>query len=268
MVDVTAEKDAFAERYYFLVRRLHSLTGIVPVGVFLCIHLSVNASIIAGPGAFQFAVDQIHNLSKLGILQTVEVLFIILPIAFHAVVGILIWLTSKPNVMAYQYCGNARYLLQRWTGLIALMFILVHLWHIHWIIPGGTEFDAHRAAASAAEALDRSWTSPVYAVGIVCTVYHLANGIWTFLIVWGITITPKAQARSAYFCAAIGIILLLLGLGSLRTFRTMDRSKLAPPAVFERHAVRDGGGTDAREAFVPPSASRPSTVGSLLKGSS
>jgi len=61
MADVTAETGAYGQGYHFLARRLHSLSGIIPVGVFLCVHLSVNASIVAGPKAFQFAVDQIHN---------------------------------------------------------------------------------------------------------------------------------------------------------------------------------------------------------------
>ena len=87
VADVTADAGTISDKYHFLVRRLHSLSGIVPVGVFLCIHLSINASIIAGPRAFQYAVDQIHKLNNLGILKAVELLFIFAPIAFHAVVG-------------------------------------------------------------------------------------------------------------------------------------------------------------------------------------
>jgi succinate dehydrogenase / fumarate reductase cytochrome b subunit len=208
------------------------------------VHLSVNAAIVAGPDAFQFAVDQIHNLSKLGILKAVEVLFIFIPIAFHAIVGILIWLTSKPNVMAYQYCGNVRYTLQRWTGIIALVFILVHLWQVHWIIPGSVEFDPHSAALSTITALNTWWTSPVYVVGTLCAVFHLANGIWTFLIVWGLTISPKSQTRSAYVCIVFGAALGLFGLGSLTRIKTMDASMLAPAAAIESHTVAPDNGAD------------------------
>ncbi len=229
--DGTADGTPRDDRYYFLVRRLHSLSGLVPVGVFLCVHLSVNASIIAGPKAFQFAIDQIHMLDKLGILRVVEVLFILLPLAFHSLVGIVIWLSGRPNVMAYPYGGNIRYALQRWTGVIALLFILVHLWHVHWIIPGGVEFDPHAATETTVRAFQASWAAPVYAVGVVCSVFHLVNGIWTFLITWGITIGPKAQRLSGYVCVMLGVVLGLFGLGAIWAIKTTDAATLSPPSV-------------------------------------
>ena len=237
MAEVTAETGGVAERYHFLIRRLHSLSGIIPVGVFLCIHLSVNASILAGRDAFQFAVDQIHILDNLGILKAVEVLFIFAPIAFHALVGVLIWFTSKPNLFDYKYGGNIRYTFQRWTGVLAIVFIVVHLWHVHWIIPGGSEFDPHAASSSAIAAMAAPWAGPVYAIGLLCAVFHLANGIWTFLITWGVTISPKAQKISGGACFIIGLVLALIGLSALVKFRTMDASAEPPAVVVPSHAA-------------------------------
>ena len=234
---MVAGTSAFNDRYHFLVRRLHSLSGIIPIGVFLCVHLSINASIMAGPRAFQFAVDKIHMLNSLGILKVVEVLFIFIPIAFHAIVGVIIWLSGKSNLSTYQYVGNLRYTLQRWTGIIALFFIVAHLWHIHWIIPGGIEFDAHAAAESAVTAMRAGWTAPIYAIGVLCAVFHLANGIWTFLIVWGITIGPRSQTISGAVCAIIGIILAVFGMGSLVTLKTMDAAGAAPGAGGNSHTA-------------------------------
>ncbi len=231
MTGIAIEADGLGDRYHFLIRRLHSLSGIVPIGAFLCVHLSVNAALIAGPDAFQYAVDQIHKLANLGILKPVEVLFIFLPIAFHAVVGVIIWLDGRPNPTRFHYCGGVRYALQRWTGIAAMIFILVHLWHVHWIIPGGVDFDAHTAAASAFNALQAGWAAPVYAVGLLCAVFHLANGIWTFLITWGVTIGPKSQTRSAWVCGIIGIALTLLGLGALFTLKNMEAPTPAAQAV-------------------------------------
>ena len=244
MADVTADTAAFTERYHFLIRRLHSLSGVVPVGVFLCIHLSVNASIMAGPQAFQFAVDQIHKLNNLGILKAVEVLFILGPIAFHAIVGVIIWLSGMPNMMRYRYGGNIRYTFQRWTGLITIAFILVHLWHIHWVIPGGVEFNTHAAAEATVSALSRWWAGPIYAIGVICAVFHLANGIWTVLITWGITIGPESQRRSGYVCAIIGVVLGLFGIGSLITLKTTDISAMTPSAEVENHTAGLADGTD------------------------
>lgn len=234
MADATAALGQRSKPYHFAIRRLHSLSGIIPVGVFLCIHLSINASILAGAGAFQFAVDQIHNLDKIGVLKVVEVVFIIVPIVFHAVVGVLIWLSGDQNLRSYRYGGNLRYTLQRWTGIIAMVFILLHLWHVHWIIPGGSAFDPHAAAQTAVAALAGGWTGPVYALGVLCAVFHLANGVWTFLITWGLTIGPRSQRFSGRVCIVIGVLLALLGLGSLMRFKTME----APPVPTDSHAAR------------------------------
>lgn len=243
MADVTADTGALSDRYHFLLRRLHSLSGIIPVGVFLCIHLSVNASIMSGPRAFQFAVDQIHNLNNLGILKAVEVVFILIPIAFHAIVGVIIWLTSQPNVTRYRYGGNIRYTLQRWTGILAILFILAHLRHVHWIL-GSSAFDAHNAASSTVRAMVGAWAGIMYTIGVLCAVFHLANGVWTFLITWGVTIGPAAQKRSGYVCAIIGIILGLFGMGSLITLKTMDASTIPPAAVEQGHTTTTYDRTD------------------------
>ena len=238
MAELTAQTETLGQRYHFLIRRLHSLSGIIPVGVFLCIHLTINATIMIGGEAFQNAVSLIHSLNKIGILPAVELLFIIAPIAFHALVGILIWLTGSVNVLQHRYCGNARYTLQRWSGIIAIFFIVAHLWHIHWILPWGAEFDAHAAPASTIAAMASGWTAPVYAIGVICAVFHFANGLWTFLITWGITISPKSQRGSAWVCGLIGLVLLAFGLGALVKLKVAE-TPVEPAAthVTEGHVA-------------------------------
>ena len=48
---------SFLERNEFLLRRLHSLSGIVPVGAYMVIHLITNASVLDSPATFQRSVD-------------------------------------------------------------------------------------------------------------------------------------------------------------------------------------------------------------------
>lgn len=223
MSEHSAASLPFGQKHYFLIRRLHSLSGIVPIGVFLFFHLVTNATIIApaeAPGAeFQRSVERIHSLGAL--LVPVEVAFIFVPLLFHGLLGVQIWLTSKSNTQHYPYGANVRYTFQRVTGLIALVFIIYHVWHMHWLGKplGGGAFDGHAAAASAAAAIQASWwITPVYAVGVLCAVYHFANGIWTALITWGITIRPESQRVSGYICAAAGIFLAIVGLGALGGF--------------------------------------------------
>ena len=124
------------------------------------------------------------------------------------------------------------------------MFIVLHLWHVHWIIPGGAEFDAHDAARTTVQALGRWWAGPVYAIGVLCAVFHLANGIWTFLITWGITIGPRSQTISGRVCLIIGILLGLLGIGALIKIKTMDTSTMTSPSVVQRHTTGFDDGTN------------------------
>ncbi|MCH7872499.1 MAG: succinate dehydrogenase [Planctomycetes bacterium] len=239
-------------KYYMLVRRLHSLTGLVPVGVFLCVHLVTNASVlVSADGAeFQQAVERIHALGPL--LVPVEIVGIFIPMLFHAIVGIQIMLTSMPNPQHYRYGSNIRYTLQRATGMIAFAFILYHVWQMHWLGAslGGGHFELHNEAGAATGALTAAkaiqagwWIAPIYGIGVIATVFHLANGIWTSLITWGITIKPQTQRVSGYACIVFGILLCGVGLGALRGFKTFntggatatDRAPAAITASLDEH---------------------------------
>jgi succinate dehydrogenase / fumarate reductase cytochrome b subunit len=237
----------FSEKHYFLIRRLHSLSGLVPVGAFVCVHLLTNASVLAPgePGAeFQKSVERIHALGPL--LVPVEIAFIFVPLLFHALLGFAIWFSAAPNAQSYRYGPNIRYTLQRLTGGVAFVFILYHVWQMHWFgAPlGGGAFALHdesggpAAAITTARAIQSApWIAPLYVVGVGATVFHLANGIWTSLITWGITIRPRTQRVSAYACAVFGVVLALVGVGAVSGFRTFppgDPATGAPSHVVER----------------------------------
>ena len=244
----------------FLLRRLHSLTGVVPIGGFLVMHLATNSLVALSSrhaDHYQNAVDRIHALEPF--LVPVEIVFIFLPIAFHGILGLFIWSESKPNIRHYPYWCNYRYTLQRITGVIVLAFILVHLWHMHWLgsyLPGGALFDPRAATPTAAYAMQSRavWTVPVYAVGIAAACYHFATGLWTFMITWGITVGERAQDRMGYVCAGVGVILGLAGIAAqVALMRWPD------PAPRERHAhVQAAAGT---ESFAPPTWSADGTFG-------
>lgn len=224
--------DNQADRYYFLIRRLHSLSGLIPVGVFLFVHLSTNATVLApGPAGaeFQKSVERIHALGPL--LVPVEIVGIFLPLLFHTIVGFQIIFTSRSNAQQYRYFSNARYTAQRTTGMIAFVFIVYHVWQMHWFGKGigGGAFQLHDAAGGETGALTTAraiqaawWIAPLYAVGVLSCVFHLANGIWTSLITWGITIRPRSQQVAGYVCAAFGVVLSLIGLGALGGFKQFD----------------------------------------------
>ncbi|MEX0791823.1 MAG: succinate dehydrogenase cytochrome b558 subunit [Pirellulaceae bacterium] len=224
---------SFWSRNEFLIRRLHSLTGLVPVGAYLCMHLGVNATVAVSPAMFQRLVFQIHALGDL--LPLVEWVFIFLPLIFHGVVGLFITRGGLPNTQAYPYDSNFRYTMQRATGMIAFVYIAWHVFHMHgWIhytpwldyvaIPlHGGKFAPYNAGSTAAEAMQQSFIVPViYGIGVLATVYHFANGIFTMGITWGVWISPQAQERAKWASTVFGAVLAVVGLSSIIGLQRME----------------------------------------------
>ena len=217
-------------RHEFALRRLHSLLGLVPIGGFLCFHLATNASVLDGPEIFQMRVNIIHQLGSVT-LSILEWGTIFLPILFHGIIGLIIVSRGKRNLRYYPYRENWRYTLQRITGVVAMAFILFHVFQMHgwfrwqwWTMHvaqpfGGARFNWEHATASVAIVLEGSKLfAAIYFVGIVSAVYHLANGLWTMGITWGVWTTPHAQRWANIPCALFGIALLTIGLGALFGF--------------------------------------------------
>ena len=212
-------------RHEFLIRRLHSLSGLIPVGAYMVVHLLVNASVVESPAAFQNQVHQIHSLGSL--LPLVEWTFIFIPILFQAIFGLVIVAGGLPNTGQYPYASNVRYALQRVTGMIAFVFIMLHVFHMHgwfhadvWLENvvkplGGGQFRPFNAASTAGEALQSYWMVVSYVIGVLACVFHLANGIWTMGITWGVWVSPRAQSRMLGVCALFGLLLAVVGLSGL-----------------------------------------------------
>ena len=246
---MTESSPSFLARHQFLIYRLFSLSGLIPVGAFLVVHLLTNASVLSGAGAFQSRVDMIHSLGPL--LVPIEWLFIFLPMLFHATVGFVIIANGLPNVGSYPYVGNLRYTLQRATGMIAFVFIMGHIIHLHWMGEplGGGKFDPHAATSSAAEAIYPLLTTILYAIGVLCAVFHLANGLWTLGITWGIWTSPAAMRRANAVSIVIGVLLAGAGLGAIAGLRDIggDKGKLGQAKQVETIMNED---REARERML------------------
>ena len=245
---------SFLARHQFLIYRLFSLAGLIPVGAFLVVHLLTNASVLAGPGTFQSRVDMIHSLGPL--LVPIEWAFIFLPMLFHAVVGFVIIANGLPNVGSYAYVGNVRYTLQRATGMIAFVFIIWHITQLHWLgTPfGGGKFDPHHATSSAALALRPLLISILYAVGVLSTVFHFSNGLWTLGITWGLWTSPAAMRRANWISIAIGVLLGGAGLGALGGLRSVDveQARAIENRMDDVKRMLEGGQSPSGAPSGPP----------------
>jgi succinate dehydrogenase / fumarate reductase, cytochrome b subunit len=204
----------------FVLRKLHQLSGIAPLGIFLLEHFYTNSKALTGAGDFNSAV---RDLQSIPYILFVEIGGIFIPLIYHAVYGLVITMEARPNNLAYPYPRNWFYLVQRITGVILFFFILFHVLNFRFgMVPGlNTTSVAHRpdiAFDIVAREFRMWWVFMIYMVGITATVWHFANGIWLFLVDWGITIGERAQRLTGYACIAFGVVLLLVGVNAAVAF--------------------------------------------------
>lgn len=204
----------------FVLRKLHQLSGIVPLGAFLLEHFYTNSKAIAGAKAFN---DAVSDLQAIPYILLIEIFGIFIPLIYHAVYGMIITWESRPNNLNYPYPRNWFYLIQRTTGVILFFFIFFHVLNFRFgMVPGlNTTSVAHRPDL-AFEIVSREFNMwpifLIYMVGITATVWHFANGIWLFLVDWGITIGERAQRLTGYACIGIGAVLLAVGINAAVAF--------------------------------------------------
>ena len=240
----------FLTRHHFILRRLHSLSGIMPVGVFLLFHLFTNFQMLFG--TFDHEVNWIHSLPALLFL---EIFGLWLPIAFHAGLGVVYIFSGRANSNTYKYGDNIRYTLQRLTAWISLIFIFFHVATLRWgwsfgglvdtpFLAGDAELAASLglnsgvAMTTTAMALQHGplhgWIITLfYIVGVYAVIYHWSNGLWTAAITWGITITKQAQQRWGMVCAGMGIVLSVFAGGAIYAARVHEVTPEERAAVIE-----------------------------------
>jgi succinate dehydrogenase / fumarate reductase, cytochrome b subunit len=204
----------------FLLRKLHQLSGIVPLGLFLLEHFYTNSKAMTGPADFNKSVV---DLQSIPFILFVEIGGIFIPLIYHAVYGIVITAEARPNNLNYPYSRNWFYTIQRMTGIILFFFILFHVLNFRFgLIPGlNMESVAHhpeKAFAIVQREFSIWWVVAIYIVGITSTVWHFANGIWLFMVDWGLAIGERAQRIAGYACIGFGVLLLFVGINAMFAF--------------------------------------------------
>ncbi len=205
----------------FLWRRLHSLSGIVPVGAFLVEHFVSNAFATNGPHAY---AEQVKFLTGLPFAEVLEWVGIYIPLLYHAIYGFYIWFRGEGNVSEYPWTGNWMYTAQRWTGLIAFVYIGWHVYTMRVLGPhlfGTTNgIPGYFLAFGKVQGeVAATWALLFYAVGIIAASWHFAYGIWLFCAKWGITVGEQARKKLGYVCVAIALVFMFTGFATLFAFR-------------------------------------------------
>ncbi len=195
----------------FYWRRLHSLLGIIPIGLFVTQHLIINHFATRGAESFNTAAHFIENLPFIYFL---EWFVIYIPLMFHAFYGVYLAFTSKNNVQRYGTFRNWMFMLQRITGVFLVIFIAWHIYEtrIQKLFGAEVNFDMM------ADIFSNPFMIVFYALGILAATFHLANGVWSFLVTWGLAQSPRSQKIVTYVTLAIFVILSVIGMRALFAF--------------------------------------------------
>ncbi|TFD92453.1 succinate dehydrogenase cytochrome b558 subunit [Jeotgalibacillus sp. R-1-5s-1] len=200
-----------AENREFYWRRLHSLMGVIPVGIFLIVHLVVNHFATRGEQAFN---DAAHFMESLPFRIFLELFIIFIPLYFHAIYGVYIAFTSKNNTRRYGTLRNYMFMLQRLTGIFTLIFVTWHVWETRIQAAMGAEVNFNMMESI----LSNPWMLAFYIAGVVSTTFHFANGLWSFFVSWGITVSPRSQVISTYATMLVFVALTVIGIRAIFAF--------------------------------------------------
>lgn len=221
---------ASTQSNYFLLRRLHSLSGIIPVGAFFLIHMFLNSRAAQSPDQYQWVPD---TLDQIPYLIYIEIGGILLPILFHAVLGVIIATKAEHNVTRpkHGWAENWGYTFQRITGVLLFILIAIHLWQTWWVhvklkmdnaLNGThTEFEIYSlmngifvSSSDGSVSYNWLWLS-IYALFVLAAAWHFGNGIYNFACKWGFSTSRQSQRFALTLGLGIGAIGLVMGFASI-----------------------------------------------------
>lgn len=170
----------------FALKKIHSLLGVIPLGIFLAEHFIVNATVLFGLDKFAAIV---HILETTPFIWVLEWVIIFIPLLIHGLLGVYFALQAKHNYKNYTYTSNIFFTVQRFSGLYLFVFLLYHIYSvkIHSMITGATY----------ASILQAQFSNPVlfflYFIFVISASFHLMNGLYGFAINWGVARGERFQ---------------------------------------------------------------------------
>jgi succinate dehydrogenase / fumarate reductase, cytochrome b subunit len=201
---------AVPQKTPLLQSRLGSFLAVVPLSVWVVIHLWNNLAAFTGAEAWQQAVTEYRHPYA----QAFTFLIVMLPLLLHTGWGIVRLFSFKPNNLAYPYYANVKYILQRLSAVGVFFFLGAHIW-LAFLSPRLVHGHPEPFADIAREMHWHAPTLLVYTLGVLGTAYHLANGLQGFAMGWGILATERSMRRFEPWSILIFLVLLSMGWGAI-----------------------------------------------------
>jgi succinate dehydrogenase / fumarate reductase cytochrome b subunit len=194
----------------FLRSRLGSALAIAPLGVWTVVHLWNNLAAFKGASEWERAVTEYDH----PVAFFFSSVFALLPLGLHTVWGIARLASAKPNNGRYLFFQNWKYLLQRLSALGLLLFLGAHLWKA-MLEPRLLKNHPESFADISFQMAHHAPTLIVYILGVLGIAYHLANGMQTFAMGWGLVSSRGALKRLEKVVVLVFLVLLAMGWGSI-----------------------------------------------------
>ena len=234
--------------------RLFSVTGIAPLTAFFALHLWLNARATQGRRAYEAWARALYDLPLRPLL---EMLFVALPLAFHAIYGVLALLERVPSPAEPPYTHPWSRSMQRATGVAAFVFVGAHVLVIRLPLLTGelVPADLHPTLVerlSSTAALGVPVAAAGYLLGLAACAYHLANGVCRYCLRAGIGKTARARTMLSASCTLVGSALFFVGANTVVYFAT-GAPLAGSPAESGRSRSQTILSPEANAAVLPPS---------------
>ncbi len=197
-------------RASFLRARMGSLLAVVPLGVWTVHHLWNNLSAFKGGAAWQADVTEYGHPLAFFASSVVA----LLPLVLHTVWGISRLTSAKPNNVKYKNYTNLKYALQRLSAIGVMLFLGAHIW-LALLHPRLTTGHPEPFADIAHEMRHHGPTLAVYVLGTLGVAYHLANGLHSFAMGWGIVTSRRALKKLETVVLFVFLLLLAMSWGAI-----------------------------------------------------
>jgi succinate dehydrogenase / fumarate reductase cytochrome b subunit len=162
------------------------------------------------------------TLDQIPYLWAVEIFGLLLPMLFHAGLGVFIAVNADYGGPAKMrsYAEHWGFIFQRVSGVTLLVLLLIHLWQTWWqhqlvklgpvLHPGAPAGHFDIMAVTSGLLSNNGWLV-VYALFVLLAAFHFGNGIYNFAYKWGFA-TSRASQRGA-LALGMGVALVCVVLG-------------------------------------------------------
>ena len=195
-------------------KQLLSILGLVPLGVYVFLHLWTNLESLNGELAFNTAVLRSRNHPAFILL---EIFGLGLPLLVHTVLGLMEIGRARPNNVVYSTFDNLKFVLQRASAIGLLLFIGAHVYKAR--IAPDLVVNGHESWQGMHNGLSEPITLTVYVLGMLAVSYHLANGMQTASMRLGVVMTPAGQRRMQWVSGTLFVILLAMSGAAIYGFQ-------------------------------------------------